>query len=57
MYDDFLIVRQLHEMMWYLTDASTFILPKELKEKLHLLIKETEKLTEEPTIVEVDAYR
>lgn len=57
MYDDFLVVRQLHEMMWYLTDASTFILPKELKEKLHLLIKETEKLTEEPTIVEVDAYR
>lgn len=57
MYDDFIVVRQLHEMMWYLTDALTFILPKDLKENLRLLIKETEKLTEEPTKVEIDAHR
>ena len=41
MYDDFLVMRQLHEMMWYLTDASTFMLPKVLKEKVLKLREET----------------
>lgn len=45
MFDSFLIIRQLHEMLWYLADASTFILDKATLNKLNLIIEETQNLT------------
>lgn len=45
MFDSFLIVRQLHEMLWYLADASTFILDSNTLNKLNLIIEETQNLT------------
>lgn len=45
MFDVFVIMRQLHEMLWYLIDASTFISNKDVKKKLNSIIDETEKFT------------
>lgn len=45
MFSVFLVMRQLHEMLWYLTDALTFHQPEMTKAQLSALIKETEKLT------------
>lgn len=46
MFDVFVVMRQLHEMLWYLTDASTFKLPKLIRDETSLIIKETKVLTE-----------
>ncbi|WP_250673568.1 pentapeptide repeat-containing protein (plasmid) [Paraclostridium ghonii] len=45
MFDSFLIIRQLNEMLWYLSDASTFISDNNLKNELNLMILETTNLT------------
>lgn len=45
MFDVFLVMRQLHEMLWYLTDALTFIQSSSIRGKLNLMIKETGELT------------
>lgn len=45
MFEVFLVMRQLHEMLWYLSEA--FVLQKDngLKEKISLLMDNTERLT------------
>lgn len=45
MYDSFIIMRKLHEMLWYLSDALTFKLDSNTEDKLIKMIEETEKLT------------
>ena len=45
MFEVFLIIRQLHEMLWYLTEAFTLQWTKTIKDKLSSIIKETERLT------------
>ncbi|URZ08964.1 pentapeptide repeat-containing protein [Clostridium felsineum] len=50
MFDAFILMRQLHEMLWYLTEA--FLLNKDIKDEIELLIKETDKLT----LLEVDDF-
>ncbi|MCC0637751.1 MULTISPECIES: pentapeptide repeat-containing protein [unclassified Clostridioides] len=45
MFEVFLIMRQLHEMLWYLKEASTLDIPNSIKEKLNLIIEETDELT------------
>lgn len=45
MFDIFLKMRQLHEMLWYLYDAKTFICSDNIKEEIDFMIKETEKIT------------
>ncbi|MGN1033911.1 MAG: pentapeptide repeat-containing protein [Intestinibacter sp.] len=56
MFDVFLIIRQLHEMLWYLIDASTFISNDNIKNELNSIIAETEKLTklDEQSIINID---
>lgn len=45
MYDAFLIVRQLHEMLWYLTEAFTLQNDGQIKSEIGSLIDETYDLT------------
>lgn len=45
MFDMFLIMRQLHEMLWYLTEAFTLEPAYTIKEQISLMISETESLT------------
>ncbi|WP_160672061.1 pentapeptide repeat-containing protein [Clostridium sp. C8-1-8] len=45
MFDIFLIVKQLHEMQWYLTDALNKSSDKEIKSKITILINETKEMT------------
>lgn len=45
MFEVFLVVRQLHEMQWYLTEAYELNAEKNVKDEIELLIKETEALT------------
>jgi len=45
MFEVFLIMRQLHEMLWYLTDALMIQADNNIKDKLNHLISETERLT------------
>ncbi|MEG0051073.1 MAG: pentapeptide repeat-containing protein [Terrisporobacter sp.] len=45
MFDVFVIMRQLHEMLWYLCDALTFAQDEVTKNKLKTMIKKTEELT------------
>jgi uncharacterized protein YjbI with pentapeptide repeats len=45
MFDSFLIIKQLHEMLWYLTDASTFVFDNHIKYEINLMIEETKSLT------------
>ncbi|MBU3184043.1 pentapeptide repeat-containing protein [Clostridium estertheticum] len=45
MFEVFLIMRQLHEMLWYLTEASTLQVAHSEKEKLNSIINETIRLT------------
>lgn len=45
MFDVFLIMRQLHEMLWYLTEALTVQSNDVIKDKIRKLIDETERLT------------
>ena len=56
MFDVFVIMRQLHEMLWYLIDASTFISNKDIENELSSIIEETEKLTnlDEQSIINID---
>ncbi|MGM9531836.1 pentapeptide repeat-containing protein [Intestinibacter sp.] len=56
MFDAFLIIRQLHEMLWYLMDASTFISNDNIKNELNSVIAETEKLTrlDQQSIINID---
>ena len=46
MFDIFLVMRQLHELLWYLSDALSLPSTLLLHPKLSLLIEETEKLTQ-----------
>ena len=41
----FLIMRQLHEMLWYLKEASVLNISDTIKSKIDLIIEETEKIT------------
>jgi uncharacterized protein YjbI with pentapeptide repeats len=45
MFEVFLVIRQLHEMLWYLTEAFRLNSDKEAKNKIGLLINETQQLT------------
>ena len=56
MFDVFLIIRQLHEMLWYFIDASTFISNNNIKNELNSIIAETEELTklDEQSIINID---
>ncbi|RDY28200.1 pentapeptide repeat-containing protein [Romboutsia weinsteinii] len=45
MYDVFLVMRQLHEMLWYLNQAISFEENRNIHNKIMLMIEETEKLT------------
>ncbi|MEW8996222.1 pentapeptide repeat-containing protein [Clostridium sp.] len=45
MFDVFLVMRQLHEMLWYLTEASMLEPAYNIKEEINLMIKETEEIT------------
>ncbi|WP_234124893.1 pentapeptide repeat-containing protein [Clostridium hydrogenum] len=50
MFEAFLIMRQLHEMMWYLIEAFNLQTNNEVKKDISLLIEETERFT----ILDVD---
>lgn len=56
MYDVFLMMRQLHEILWYLSDALNQIATDSIKDELRLMIKETEQLTnlDAETILQID---
>lgn len=45
MFDVFLLMRQLHEMLWYLTEALTFTSAPLLAEQLQSMLTKTEQLT------------
>ncbi|MGL5694966.1 MAG: pentapeptide repeat-containing protein [Peptostreptococcaceae bacterium] len=45
MFNVFLVMRQLHEMLWYLKDALTLIPAKHIEKEIIQLIDETEELT------------
>jgi uncharacterized protein YjbI with pentapeptide repeats len=45
MFDVFLVVRQLHEMLWYLTEALRMQSDSIMQEKINSMISETVKLT------------
>ncbi|MDD7794243.1 pentapeptide repeat-containing protein [Clostridium sp. 'White wine YQ'] len=45
MYECFLIMRQIHEMLWYLTEASSQEVSSELKFEIKSIIDKTEELT------------
>lgn len=45
MFEVFLIIRQLHEMEWYLTEALTLQVTHPIKDQLNYMISETERLT------------
>lgn len=51
MFDTFLVMRQLHEMLWYLTQAFILQTDQSIKEKISLLMDNTEELT----LLEADA--
>lgn len=59
MYDVFLMMRQLHEMLWYLSDALNQIPMNSIKDDLKLMIKETEQLTnlDAEGILQIDIER
>lgn len=45
MFDVFLVMRQLHEMLWYLTEAFSLEETYTIKEDIHSILKQTEGLT------------
>ncbi|NMM62547.1 pentapeptide repeat-containing protein [Clostridium sp. P21] len=61
MFQSFLIMRQLHEMLWYLNEAFMLQRDKHMKEKLSLLIDDTEGLTmlniDDLLVVDVEEHR
>lgn len=46
MFEVFTIMRQLHELLWYLTEALTLHPPRPLHGELSLALDETERLTD-----------
>lgn len=56
MFEVFLIMRQLHEMLWYLTEALTLQDDNNMKDKLSLKINEIEELTllKEGSLIELN---
>jgi uncharacterized protein YjbI with pentapeptide repeats len=61
MYDVFLIMKQIYEMLWYLTEALTLKPASEIHSKIKSMLDETEKLTllnpEELIKLDVTAHR
>lgn len=61
MYDVFLIMKQIYEMLWYLTEAITLKPASEMLEEIKSMLNETEKLTllspEELIKLDVTAHR
>lgn len=61
MFDVFLIVRQLHQMLWYLVEASSLVPAQELRPDIGALIFENTRMTqlspEEIIKLDVGAYR
>lgn len=45
MFDAFLIMRQIHEMLWYLTEAFNLQTEHNMQEKISLLLDNTERIT------------
>jgi len=46
MFEVFLIMRQLHEMLWYLTEALTIQTNSTIQDELSYMVSETERLTD-----------
>ncbi|AGF54337.1 hypothetical protein Cspa_c05430 [Clostridium saccharoperbutylacetonicum N1-4(HMT)] len=61
MFEVFLIMRQLHEMLWYLTQAANVQTEEKIKTKLNSLISEMNNITQStPEVIiklDVEAYR
>lgn len=61
MFDAFLIMRQLHEMLWYLTQAAIIQTDNDIKEKISLLMDDIEQLTlldlDSLLVLEVEKHR
>ncbi len=61
MFEVFLIMRQLHEMLWYLTQAANVQTDEKIKTKLNSLISEMNNITqstpEEIIKLDIEAYR
>ncbi|EJP6473199.1 pentapeptide repeat-containing protein [Clostridium botulinum] len=61
MFDIFLIMRQLHEMLWYLNQAFTLQTNEDIKKEICLLLDNTESLTlldaDSLLTLDVDAHR
>jgi uncharacterized protein YjbI with pentapeptide repeats len=61
MFEVFLIMRQLHEMLWYLTQAANVQTEEKVKTKLNSLISEMNNITQStPEVIiklDVEAYR
>ncbi|MFI7576019.1 pentapeptide repeat-containing protein [Micromonospora sp. NPDC049497] len=61
MFDTFAVVRPLHELLWYLTEALSLRPPPELRAELSAALAETERLAggdpESLRTLDVDAYR
>ncbi|PJI10501.1 MULTISPECIES: pentapeptide repeat-containing protein [Clostridium] len=61
MFEAFLIMRQLHEMLWYLTEAFSLQTNMDIKRKIDLLINDTQKLTylsaQDLINLDVDSHR
>ncbi|MEU4773864.1 pentapeptide repeat-containing protein [Micromonospora sp. NPDC023644] len=61
MFDTFAVMRPLHELLWYLTEALATRPPQPLRDELSVALDETERLTREPAgsllTLDVDAYR
>nr|WP_232327921.1 pentapeptide repeat-containing protein [Kibdelosporangium sp. MJ126-NF4] len=56
MFRVFPVMRQLHELLWYLTEAISLEPARELRDRLAAVLEETEKLTHAPAeaIIELD---
>ena len=56
MYDVFIVMRQLHEMLWYLAEAYRLQKDEKIKEEISKMIDATENLTklDKDTIIKVD---
>ncbi|GFP75335.1 pentapeptide repeat-containing protein [Clostridium fungisolvens] len=61
MFEAFLVMRQLHEMLWYLTEAFNIHNESQIKQEIGLLINRTEEITlldaEELLKLDVEAHR
>lgn len=61
MFEAFLVMRQLHEMLWYLTEAFALQTNVDIKRKISSLIDDTKKLTylsaQDLLNLDVDSYR